>query len=89
MASIRFNNRKDFPLSIPVGELKCGTVFGIGINLYIKTNIRERDTNVRVVNLETGCIAYLSPDLHVIEADVEISVIGQVDDDNATQGGMM
>ena len=89
MASIRFNNRKDFPLSIPVGELKCGAVFGIGINLYIKTNIRERDTNVRVVNLETGCIAYLSPDLHVIEADVEINVIGQVDDDNATQGGMM
>ena len=84
MSSIRFNNRKDFPLSVPVGDLKCGTVFGIGINLYIKTNIRERDTNVRAVNLETGCIACLSPDLHVIKADVEISVIGQIDDDNQT-----
>ena len=84
MTSVRFNNRKDFPLSVPVGELKYGEVFGIGINLYIKTNIRERDTNIRAVNLETGCIAYLSPDLHVIKADVEINVIGQIDDDNQT-----
>ena len=82
MASVRFNNRKDFPLSVPIGEMRFGTVFGIGVNLYIKTNIRERDTNIRAVNLETGCIAYLAPDLHVIKADVEVNVIEQIDDDN-------
>lgn len=80
MSNIILKERMNFPLSTPLGRLSCGAIFGIGSSLYIKTSITGTGHNIRGINLETGDVSYLSSKLHVIEIQIELKILGAIED---------
>lgn len=79
MPKVRLLGKVYMPTSVPIDGLCCGSVFAIGYNLYVKTNLVEKDGNIRGVNLETGHVVYLSPNTSVVNVEVEIKMVGAVE----------